>query len=188
MKKIIFIHGYNSSPKRRKYQIISQELDKLGVEHSIPAFPGNKHPHSSEWLKIIDKEIKKTTKSIILIGGSLGTRATLLYLDKFEQKVDTVILIAAFNNNFEENRIRRNGNYSDFFDYALDIEKIKKLANRFIVMHSKDDKQIDYQQGIDISNELGAELRTYENMGHFCEEEKAEENAKCFLEIIKSAL
>jgi len=188
MKKIIVIHGYTSSPKRRKYQVISQELDKFGVEHSIPAFPGGENPHSEEWLKIIDREVKNATNPVVLVGQSLGTRAVLLYLDKFEQKVDTVILVATFNNNFEENRKRRDGNYANFFDYALDIEKIKKLANKFIVVHSKDDDSINYKQGIEIANELGAELITYENMGHFSGEERAEENAKVFLEIIKSVL
>lgn len=188
MKKVILIHGYTSSPRKKKYQIIAQELDKLGIEYSIPAFPGGEHPRSQEWLKVIDEEVKKTTKPVILVGHSLGTRAVLLYLDKFEQKVDTVIMIAAFSNNFKENRKRRGGNYADFFDYGLDIEKIKKLANKFIVVHSKEDDSIDYKQGVEISNELGAELRTYENMSHFSGEERAEENAKMFLEFIKSVL
>ncbi len=186
MKKVIFIHGYTSSPRKKKYQIISQELDKLGVEHSIPALHGGEHPHSKEWLEIIDKEVKNTTKPIVLVGSSLGTRAALLYLDKFERKVDTVILIAAFNNDFKKNRKRKDGNYADFFDYSIDIEKIKKLANKFVVVHSKDDDSIDYKQGVEISSELGAELITYENKGHFSREERAEENAKVFLETIKS--
>ena len=189
MKKVILIHGYTSSPKKKKYQIISQELDKLGVDYSIPAFPGEEYPHSKEWLEIINKEVKKTTKPVVLIGHSLGTRAALLYLDKFEQKVDSVILIATFNNNFEENRKRRDDeNYADFFDYVLNIEKVKKLADRFIVVHSKDDNSINYQQGVEISNELGAELMTYEDMGHFCGEERAEENARIFLKFIKLVL
>lgn len=188
MKKVILIHGYTSSPRRKKYQIISRELSKLGVEYSIPAFPGGEYPHSKKWLKIIDKEVKNTTKPVVLVCHSLGTRAALLYLDKFEQKVDTVILIATFNNNFRENGKRRDGNYADFFDYALNIEKIKKLANKFIVVHSKDDDLIDYQQGVEISNELEAELMTYKDMGHFCGEERAKENAEQFLKIIKSVL
>ena len=188
MKKVIFVHGYHSSPKKKKYQIISQELDRISIEYSIPAFPGEEYPHSDEWLEIINKEVKKTAKPVIFIGHSLGTRAILLYLDKFEQKVDTVILIASFNNNFKENRKRRNGNYADFFDYALDINKIKKLANKFIVIHSKDDDSIDFQQGVDISNDIGAELKICESMGHFSGEKRSEENAKYFLEVSMLAL
>lgn len=188
MKEVIFVHGYTSSPKKKKYEIIAQELMKLGIEYSIPALLGGEHPHSKEWLEIIDREVKNSTKPVVLVGHSLGTRAALLYLDIFEQKVDTVILIAPFNNNFEENRKRRDEYYADFFDYALGIEKIKKLANKFIVVHSKDDDSIDYPQGLEISKELGAQFLSYENMGHFSGEERAEENAKVFLEVVKSVL
>ncbi|MCK4860156.1 MAG: serine hydrolase family protein [Candidatus Omnitrophica bacterium] len=188
MKKIILIHGYTSSPSKKKYQLISKELENLGVEYSIPALPGGEYPKSAEWLEGIDKEVKNTTKPVVLVGHSLGTRAALLYLDKFEQKIDTIILIAAFNNNFEENRKRRDGNYADFFDYALDIEKIKKLANKFIVVHSKDDDSIGYKQGVEIASELGAKLTSYENMSHFSGEENAESNAEYFVKFIKSVL
>lgn len=188
MKKVILIHGYTSSPKRKKYQIISRELAKQGIEYATPFLPGGIYPHKKDWLKIIDKEIKNTVKPIIIVGHSLGTRAILLYLDKLNQKVDTVILVAAFNNDFKNNRQRRSGNYSDFFDYPVNIKKIKKLANKFIVVHSEDDDSIDYKQGVEIAHELGAELKTYHNMGHFSGEVRARENAHCFLEIIKSAL
>lgn len=150
--------------------------------------PGGERPRSEEWLKIIDKEVKNSAGPVILAGHSLGTRAVLLYLDKFNEKVDAVILIAAFNNDFENNGKANNGVFADFFEYALDTEKIKKLANKFVVAHSKDDDVIDYAQGVEISGELGAELITYENAGHFTGEERAEENADIFLKIIQSVL
>lgn len=188
MKEVILIHGYTSSPKKKKYQVISKELNKLGIEYAIPSFPGGEYPHSKEWLEIIDKEVKSSRGPVVLVGHSLGTRAALLYLDKFDQAVDTVILIAAFNNDVEQNRDRRDRNYADFFEYPLDIEKIKTCADRFIVIHSKDDDSIDYQQALDISKDLGAELITYENMNHFSGGERATENAEYFLKVIKSVL
>lgn len=188
MKKVIIVHGYDSSPNKKKYQLISQELNNLNIEHSTPSFPGEEHPHSQEWLEIIDKEVKSTNNPVVLVGHSLGTRAILLYLDKFNAKVDTVILIATFNNDIKENVDRADGNYTDFFEYPLDIKKIKKLANRFIVVHSVDDSSINYQQALDISNDLDVKLITYEDADHFSGEDKAEENAKYFLELIGTAL
>ncbi len=188
MKQVIFIHGYTSSPKKKKYQIISQELKKAGVSCSIPALPGGEHPHSKQWLEIIDKEVSRSKDPVVLVGHSLGTRAALLYLDKFGKKVDTVILIASFNNDYKLNRGRRDEHYPDFFDYAINIDKVKKLANKFIVVHSKDDDSIDYSQGKQIAKELGAKLITYDHMGHFAGEENAEKNAKVFLEVVRSAL
>jgi len=183
-KKIIFIHGYTASSQADWYPNIKPELDKLGADYSIPDLPGGTHPHSREWLEIIDKEVKSATKPIILVGHSLGTRAALLYLDEFEPKVDTVLLIAAFDNNWEVNRKRRDEHYADFFEYSLDLEKIKKLAKQFIVMHSKDDSSIDYSQGLEISKELGAKLITYEDRGHF----SAPENYPYVLDALKRIL
>ena len=184
MKKVIFIHGYTASSKKDWYPNISIELDAFNVDYSIPDLPGGENSHSQEWLRIIDKEVQSASKPIILVGHSLGSRAALLYLDKFEKKLDTVILIAAFNNDVEKNRNRKDGSLADFFEYPLDLEKIKKLANKFIVMHSKDDDSIDYQQGVEISRELDAELITYKDRSHFSEPE----NAKYVLKIIQSVL
>lgn len=188
MKKVIFIHGYTSSPKKKKWRIIAEELEKENVPFSIPELPGGEYPKSSEWLKIIDSEVKKSEYPVVLVGSSLGTRAALLYLDKFERKVDTVILIASFNNDYKLNGNRRDEHYADFFEYALDIEKVKKLANKFLVMHSKDDQDIPYAQGEGIAKELGAKLLTYENMGHFSGEERADENAREYLKVVRSVL
>lgn len=188
MKKIIFVHGYTSSPKKKKYQIITDELTKLNIPFSIPQLPGDKYPKSEEWLNIIDREVESASMPIVLIGHSLGTRAVLLYLDKFNKKVDTVILIASFNNNVEENRERRNGNYNSFWEHKLDINKMKALASKFVVVHSKDDDSINYQQGVEIANDLGAELITYDDFQHFSGEENAEKNAAEWLKIIKRYL
>lgn len=187
-KKVIIIHGYTSSPEKEKYQIISKELDRLGIDHSIPIMPGKEYPRSKNWLKVIDQEVNNTDKPVVLVGNSLGTRAILLYLDKYQQKVDTVILIATFNNDFKKNRKREEQYYQDFFEYALNIDQIKELSNRFIVVHSKDDKSIDYKQGVEMGKELKAELIIYKDAGHFSGLEGAEKNAEYFLKFIKLAL
>jgi len=183
-KKIIFIHGYTASSEKDWYPNISKELDEMGVDYLIPDLPGGKHPHSEDWLEIINEEVKATEKPIILVGHSLGTRAALLYLDKYEKQMDTVILIAAFNNDWQKNRKRRGGNYDDFFEYAVDLNKVKGLSNQFIVMHSKDDHSINYEQGVEICEKLGGELKTYKERDHFSEPE----NYKYVLEVLKSAL
>lgn len=181
-KKIIFIHGYTASSKKDWYFNISKELDKLKVDYSIPDLPGGEYPDHRKWLKIIDREVKSTSKLVLLVGHSLGTRAVLLYLDQYKQSVETTILIAAFNNNWQNNRTREKGKYANFFEYSVDLKKIKNLAKKFIVIHSKDDDSIDYSQGVEIANQLGAKLITFKDRGHFHQPE----NAKYILEILKS--
>jgi len=188
MKRIIFIHGYTSSSKNKKYRIIAKDLNKLGIKYSIPQLPGGEYPHSKDWLEIIDREVKKSNLPVILVGHSLGTRAALLYLDQFNKSVDTVILIAAFDNDYKKNAGRKDEHYSDFFEYSIDIKRIKKLANKFIVVHSRDDNDITYSQGEKISSELGAELISIDGAGHMGGEETAKQNAKIILDTLKNEL
>ena len=93
-KKILFVHGYTASSQTDWYPAIKPELDKLGVDYSIPDLPGGKNPHSAEWVEIIKKGVDLSSKPVVLVGHSLGTRAVLLYLDKYQKKADAVILIA----------------------------------------------------------------------------------------------
>jgi len=161
-KKIIFVHGYTASSEVNWYPNISKELDSLGIDHSIPDLPGDEHPHSKAWLEIIDREVNSTDKPVILVGHSLGTRAILLYLDKFNREIDAVILVASMSNNIDVYNKRSNTHlFKDFIEYAVDINKIKKLVGTFIVMHSKDDTVINYEDGVEIAKELGAELRMH---------------------------
>jgi hypothetical protein len=169
-KKIIFVHGYTASSQADWYPAIRPELDKLGVNYSIPDLPGGEHPHSADWISIIKKEVEKTTKPVVLVGHSLGTRAVLLYLDKYQKPVDTVILIAPLSNDIT-NRERRGGEpFPDFFEYKINLQQVKKLANKFVIMHSKDDDSLDYEQhGVSLAKELEINLITFDKVGHFCD-------------------
>ena len=166
--KIVFIHGYTATHLTDWYPNISKELDKLGVDYVIPDLPGGMHPHAKEWLDTLLKVISQIDKPLIFVGHSLGTRAALLYLEKYHQKVEKVFLIAAFAN-WTENANRHDDGkaYDDFFEHTIDIEKIKPLVGKFIVMQSKDNSSIEYRQAEDIAKDLDAELISFEDRDHF---------------------
>ena len=182
--KIIFVHGYTASSKADWYPAITPMLQKENIDFTVPNLPGGEHPRVRDWYDIIDKEVKKTDKPLVLVGHSLGTRAVLLYLEKYQSKVKLVLLIAAFTNRVK-NAQRNNGKaYPDFFTHKINIEKIKPLAEKFIVMHSKDDDSIPYKQGVEIANDLGAELFTYPDRGHFFKPQ----NATYVFDVLKREL
>ena len=182
--KIIFIHGYTASSKADWYPSISLKLKKLSIDFSIPDLPGRENPHAEEWLSVIHQEVNKANKPLVLVGHSLGTRAILLYLEKYKPKVKLVLLIAAFANRLENGERRGGDAYPDFFEYKIDISKIKSLANKFIIMHSKDDSSISYEQGVEIFRDLNAKLITYTDRDHFSEPE----NAPYILETLRKEL
>lgn len=183
--KIIFIHGYTASSKADWYPNISRELDKIGIDYAIPDLPGDELPHSKAWVEIIKKEVEASNKPVVLVGHSLGTRAALLYLDQYQKAVETVILISPLSND-TSNADRHDGEtYPDFFEYRIDLERVKSLAKKFVVIHSKDDSSLDYEiHGAPLAKELGAKLITFEDRDHFSEPE----NAPIVLDILKSEL
>lgn len=181
--KIIFVHGYTASHLADWYPEISKELDKLGIGYEIPDLPGGENPHADEWLNVLHELISKIRKPLVLVGHSLGTRAVLLYLEKYKPKVKKVFLIAPFNNSVV-NAKRRDECYSDFFDHKIDLKKIKPFVGKFVLVHSKDDDSIKYEQGVELSKDLNSELITFEDRKHF----SAPSNAPYILNILKKEL
>lgn len=182
--KIVFIHGYTASSKSDWYPVLIPDLNKLNIDYAVPDLPGGEHPHAKVWLDILFKAISKTDKPLVLVGHSLGSRAALLYLEKYRPRVKTVILIAAFANRVENAQRNEGCAYPDFFTHKIDIEAIKPLVEKFIVMHSRDDSSISYEQGVKIARDLNAQLITYGDRSHFSDWQ----NAPYILEVLKKEL
>jgi len=181
--KIIFVHGWDASSNEHWYPNISKELTKLRIDFAIPNLPKGDHPKALEWLDALRNEVIKTTKPIVFVGHSLGTRTILLYLEKYKIKVKEVFLISTFANRLENSNKYDEGAYADFFKHKIDIDNIKKYANKFIVIHSKDDP-LDYGQGVEISKDLDAKLISLDGKGHM----SGPKNALIILNILRKEL
>lgn len=182
---IVFIHGYIASHTADWYPKIGSELENLGVDFRMPDLPGGEFPQAKEWLETLNDVISTIDKPLVLVGHSLGTRAALLYLEKYQRKTERVVLISTYRNsdNIENVKPERKDKYGNFFDHNIDIEKIKTLS-RFIIMHSRDDDFIPYEQGVEMAEELEAELITYTDRGHFSNPD----NASFVLDVLRNQL
>ncbi len=88
MKKIIFIHGYESSGQGFKGQF----LKKFFPEILTPDFKGNLEMRMKKLYKILD-----TNNSIwIIIGSSYGGLMGSIYACEYPEKVFKLILLAPF--------------------------------------------------------------------------------------------
>ena len=164
---IIDIPGYNHNsesmwhPDFRKYII---ESDNEAITLNLP---GGKYPVFREWYPIIEQAVSEANNPVILIGHSLGTRAVLLFLEQTQYSVQDVVLIAPFDNSLSNSSFR-NGNYANFFDHLIDINKVKSnIKGQIKVIGSEDDANIPYIQAQNISRDLQGELITIPNSGHF---------------------
>lgn len=181
--KILFIHGYTASSLADYYPPLTLELEKYRVDFSIPDLPGGKYPQAKVWLTKLHETLLRNTKPLIIVGHSLGTRAALLLIEKYDLKVEKLFLIAAFANRLE-NAKRRNGVYSDFFMHKIDTQKIKELVTNSYTLHSKDDSSIPFEQGEEIAKDIGAEFIISEDRDHF----SSSSNAPYIFSVLKEKI
>lgn len=170
---LLFIHGWTASSNSDFYPPLKKELDALQKNYIIPDLPGGKYPHANEWLDTIHKAVEHVQQPLVIVGHSLGTRAALLYIEKYRPRVRALFLIAAFANRLENAKRRGGEVYPDFFEHHIDIGKVKSCIQSSYVLHSKDDHSIPLEQGREIATDLGATLIVTENRDHFSDPKNA---------------
>ena len=108
------------------------------------------------------------------MGHSLGTRAILLYLEKFPDRVEKVIFISPFTNRIGKAFSSSKEDFPDFFNHQIDVKRLKFNVGKFIVIHSTDDNSIEYLQGKELASDLKAKLITVNGHGHFSDSSNSE--------------
>lgn len=175
------VHRYMGSSKTDWYADLARLLEADGHKVIIPDLPGADRPSAAVWLPILE-EAFRGSENFVLIGHSLGTRAALLYIEKYSVKTELLLLVGALSND-TDNAVRLGGKVADFYEYKVDPDSINSLVKKIILMHSKDDPSVSYEdQGKALAEELDAELLTYEDKGHFHEPSDSKEIYKVLKE------
>jgi predicted alpha/beta hydrolase family esterase len=164
---VIDIPGYNHNSESIWHPEFRQLIKASGNEVITLDLPGGKYPVFTDWYPIIDQVVREAQYPVTLVGHSLGTRAVLLFLEQTQHTVQNIILIAPFDNSLSNSSFR-DGNYANFFEHSIDIERVKKyIRDKIIVVGSEDDTNIPFIQAQNIVQDLGGELITIPNSGHF---------------------
>lgn len=163
MKNAIIIHGRTASPEKHWFFKEKAILEDRGYTVSVPKLSDAVYPKLSDWMRILDKE--NLNKDTVLIGHSLGTVAVLRLLERKNIKVNKVILLAGYARD-----LRENYQAHEFVQDEFDWEKLKKSANKFILINEKNDPNVKFELGEEVAEKLGAELvisDTENHMHHF---------------------
>jgi predicted alpha/beta hydrolase family esterase len=164
---IIDIPGYNHNSQSMWHPDFSKYIIESGNEAVTLDLPGGKYPVFTEWYPIIEQAVAEASNPVILVGHSLGTRGALLFLEQTQQTVQNIVLIAPFDNSLT-NSTFRDGNYANFFEHLVDIDKVKaNIKGSMKVIGSEDDANIPYIQAKNIARDLSAELITIPDSSHF---------------------
>lgn len=164
MKRAIIVHCWEGYPEYCWYPYVKKELEARGFQVEVPAFPDTKNPKLSEWLPKLKEVIGEPDEDLYLIGHSIGCATILRYLESpvENQKVSGAIFVAGYTDYIGFDELK------NFFETALDLEKIKaKSKNGFIAIHSDDDPYVDLKYADIFKEKLGAEIVIKHGMKHF---------------------
>lgn len=200
--RLIFVHGWQgggTSVEERDDTWVDSVKDftqQNGIDSAYPDLPGGVRPRSGDWKQRIKEEVEYSdNKDVILMGYSLGSRASLLFIQacldeepgyskELLDKIKVLVLVAPFNNNMS-NATRRDGAYSDFFDIRVDTNRIAEVVPVRRALHSENDRQIPVEQGQEIARELRAPIRVDRNgRGHFYKKE----DGAVIIEVLEEAI
>lgn len=165
--KVVLIHGKDTNPSQKWYPWFQKEMKSRGIEFFAPGLPHADNPVYEEW----KEEIEKTSpdENTILVGHSRGGVAILRWLEQLPEykKVKKVILIATNSGFRKKMSIPSETNYGFYNEKGYDFEKIKKHCDSFVVFHSKDDKWVPHEAGVENKEGLGAKFYSFDDRGHF---------------------
>ena len=99
MTRIIYLHGFASSPQSSKAQFFGRRFAAAGIPFEVPLLDeGNFAALTvSGQLKVVDKAVRRavqTGDSVVLMGSSLGGYLAALYAEQHPKEIHELILMA----------------------------------------------------------------------------------------------
>lgn len=171
VKRVIIVHGWEGSPGGDWMPWLRNKLKNKGFDVIIPAMPNPDVPIFNDWLDKLKNEIANPDQNTYLIEHSLGCITILRFLESLrdKQKVGGVIFIAGFAHDLEYEGYK--GELHSFFETPVNWNKIKSKANKFVIIHSKDDEWVPVKHNRIYQEKLGAESIVLDGYGHFSGDE-----------------
>jgi pimeloyl-ACP methyl ester carboxylesterase len=97
MMRILYLHGFASSPVSRKASFFKDQLSRHGISLSVPDLAGGdfRNLTISRQLESIEREVG--TDPVLLIGSSLGGYLAALYAARHPEVRRVILLAPAFH-------------------------------------------------------------------------------------------
>ncbi len=166
MKKVFIVHGFGGEPNGGWRPYLMGKLAKENIWAVALAMPTPENPKKDEWVAELSRQIGTPNEEIFLVGHSLGVCTVLHYLQSLPigNKIGGAVLVSGpLHVLSQEERYRK---IDHFMDKDFDFNKIKDVCKNFVVIHGDNDKNVPFEQAIELSSNLNCELITIPNGGH----------------------
>jgi uncharacterized protein len=154
MKKVFIVHGFEGSPNGGWRPWLMGELETRDIYACALPMPTPADPVCAEWIYEIERQvIQHQEDEIYLIGHSLWWPAILRFLETTNGKnICWVILVSSPS----EKNI--NKKLDSFLENKFDLEKIKKSAKQFAIIHGDNDPLVPVEQALFLAENLKSPL------------------------------
>jgi len=165
-KRVFIIHGFQGRPEGGWKPWVKHELEERGFDVFVPSMPDPDHPNKDDWVAKIRETIGEPLGTDVIIGHSLGTIATLRYLESMKpgQTVGKVILVAGFYEDLGDDEMK---DMMTFVDTPVDWDAVHAHCPRFEVIHSDDDSSVPTRFAQRLANQLKVPIDMHQGYGHF---------------------
>lgn len=187
MKKVFLIHGFRGSPNESFFPWLMRSLKDEGIYSCSLPLPSPDEPKVSEWINTISFNVGNPSNEIFLVGHSLGVPAILRYLESLplDTRIGGVVLISGPFENLkdEEHKI-----LDPFYENSFDFNYIKKVCEKFSIIHAKQDDLVPVSHAFLLAEKLGVNVTVLPTGWHLVEDEGVRELPEALEELEKMIL
>ena len=156
IKRFVLLHGRQGSPQDIFFPWLAQKLLDRGYKVEIPELPNPDKPNDLEQAEHVRKHCRLDAQTVIL-GHSFGGVVALRLLERGAKAHSVVLAATPISGRFNDNTKRPT--VTEAVKRGFDFEKVRKSADRFIVLMDETDSIIPASDGEKLAQALGAEYR-----------------------------
>jgi predicted alpha/beta hydrolase family esterase len=164
MPKVFIIHGAYGHPGENWFPWLRDELEKMGLEVIVPAFPTPENQSLGNWAAVFEEYLDAINEDTIFVGHSLGPAFILSILEKINVQVKACFFVAGFVGLLDDDLDKIN---HTFTDRNFDWPKIKQNCGKFVVINSDNDPYISMEKAEELAECLDAKVEWVKGAGHF---------------------
>jgi hypothetical protein len=175
MIRVIIVHQWMAGADGDWRPWLTQELEKLGYQVTVPEMPDIDTPVIEKWVGKLAEVVGTPDKDTYFVGHSIGCQTILRYLDvhRFEplQTVGGAIFVAGWFNleNLEDEETARIAR--PWIETPINPVKIKTVLPKSTLIISDNDPFDCFEENIKKFKEIGSKIVVMKKAGHISAED-----------------